>query len=114
MVDESKDKFDVIVVDQTLASDPNRMEGHEVVNYCRAKYPDAVIIGCTANAAKHSKSLLNAGADLVWAKPLPREDVIFANVNTMMRIRRPQLQASSSCKNAIIISSKEAATATRI
>lgn len=91
IVDESKELFDVIVVDQNLATDPNRMEGHEVVNYCRARFPDAVIIGATSNAPKHAKSLLFAGADLVWAKPLPCEEVIFANVSSMMRIRRPQL-----------------------
>lgn len=60
-MDESKEKFDVIVVDQNLATDPNRMEGHEVVNYCRAKYPDAVIIGATSNVPKHGKRLLVEG-----------------------------------------------------
>lgn len=27
---DTKEKFDVVVVDQTLSSDPNKMEGHEV------------------------------------------------------------------------------------
>ena len=81
------------MVDQTLSNDATKMEGHEVIQYVRSKFKDAVIIGCTANVPKHSKSLLAGGADLVWAKPLPKEDVIFANVDSMMKIRRPQLSS---------------------
>eukprot|EP00595_Chromulina_sp_UTEXLB2642_P002954 CAMPEP_0196765162 /NCGR_PEP_ID=MMETSP1095-20130614/7707_1 /TAXON_ID=96789 ORGANISM="Chromulina nebulosa, Strain UTEXLB2642" /NCGR_SAMPLE_ID=MMETSP1095 /ASSEMBLY_ACC=CAM_ASM_000446 /LENGTH=488 /DNA_ID=CAMNT_0042122691 /DNA_START=1257 /DNA_END=2723 /DNA_ORIENTATION=- len=91
-VEACKDyKFDVIVVDQTLASDPSRLQGHEVVRHIRNKYPESIIIGCTANVSKHSSNLLLAGADLVWAKPLPREDVIFASIDSMMKMRRPQI-----------------------
>ena len=54
---------------------------------------DAVIIGCTANVPKHSAALLSSGADLVWSKPLPKEDVIFASIETMMKMRRPQISS---------------------
>ena len=31
VVDDSKEKFDVIVIDESLAEDPSRLAGHEVI-----------------------------------------------------------------------------------
>jgi len=44
------------------------------------KMHDTVIIGCTSNTKRHTQSLLGAGADAVWPKPMPDDADILRDV----------------------------------
>mmetsp|Transcript_7180 Transcript_7180/g.10678 ORF Transcript_7180/g.10678 Transcript_7180/m.10678 type:complete len:583 (-) Transcript_7180:242-1990(-) len=79
----SKETFDIIFVDENLQSTGGYLLGHEVVKILRGNrsVPNStIIIGCSANAKKYATSFLEAGADAVWKKPMPGEDMIRSEI----------------------------------
>lgn len=63
------DKFDVIFVDQYMASIEKQMLGTETVRAMRSAGVDAVICGLSANNVEGA--YLRAGADAFMFKPFP-------------------------------------------
>lgn len=45
---------------------------------------DVIIIGCTANIDRHGQTFLDAGANAVWAKPIPEPAVLQQNIRELL------------------------------
>ena len=56
----------------------------KIINELRKRniFDSTVIVGCTLNLDKHGASLLGAGADTLWPKPIPPE--VFTRVFTLV------------------------------
>lgn len=93
LVNSSDEPFDVVIVDENMQSSGGSLLGHEIVDILR-KRPDmsqSVIIGCTSNAVRYANNFLAAGADAVWAKPMPDQDTIMSEVSSIRAARRNSL-----------------------
>ena len=69
-----KNFFDIIIMDQYMEGAGGIMVGTDVVASLRRDKTASFIIGCSGNDL--SDSFLAAGADVVWGKPLPSNEVI--------------------------------------
>ena len=57
------------------------------------KMTETVIIGCTGNTKRHTQSLLGAGADAVWPKPMPDEKEILSQLAYFLSRRNSKRSA---------------------
>mmetsp|Transcript_3569 Transcript_3569/g.5524 ORF Transcript_3569/g.5524 Transcript_3569/m.5524 type:complete len:1042 (-) Transcript_3569:850-3975(-) len=78
--------FDVILVDQYMEEGGGVMVGTDVVFAMRRMKFDAVLIGCSGNDL--NDQFIEAGADLVWQKPMPSNSKIIADVRAAMLQRK--------------------------
>lgn len=68
--------FDIIICDQYMEEAGGVLVGTDVVIALRRNHVNALIVGCSGNDL--NIEFMNAGADLVWGKPLPSNDQIIA------------------------------------
>ena len=81
LVDE--ERFDVIFVDQYMASVEKQLLGTETVQAMRSKGVQSVICGVSANDVE--EQFLNAGADAFMAKPFPcKKDTLKVELNQLL------------------------------
>ncbi|GAX24374.1 phytochrome D [Fistulifera solaris] len=70
--------FDVIIVDQYMEEAGGVMVGTDVCYAMRRMNIEAVMIGCSGNDL--DKEFMEAGANFVWKKPMPTNDMIIADL----------------------------------
>ncbi len=70
--------FDVIIVDQYMEEAGGVMVGTDVCYAMRRMNIEAVMIGCSGNDL--DKEFMEAGANFVWKKPMPINDMIIADL----------------------------------
>ena len=83
---ETVTPYNVFIVDENLDGGGGVLRGHEVISSLR-RNPHigyVIIIGCTANIAKHGQILLDAGANAVWSKPIPDPIVLQQNITELL------------------------------
>jgi len=83
------ENFDVVVVDQYMEEAGGVMVGTDVVFAMRRMRFEAVIIGCSGNDL--DDQFAEAGADLVWQKPMPSNSKIIDDIRAAM-LKRQSLQ----------------------
>jgi len=77
-----KDKFDVMIVDQYMEGAGGVMVGTDVVFAMRRMRIDSVLIGCSGNDI--GTQFFDAGADMVWQKPMPSNDQIIRDLRSCL------------------------------
>mmetsp|Transcript_22473 Transcript_22473/g.50161 ORF Transcript_22473/g.50161 Transcript_22473/m.50161 type:complete len:781 (-) Transcript_22473:2059-4401(-) len=77
-----KDKFDVMIVDQFMEEAGGVMVGTDVVFAMRRMRIDSILIGCSGNDI--GSQFFDAGADMVWQKPMPSNDKIIEDLRTSL------------------------------
>lgn len=80
-----REKFDVMVVDQFMEEAGGVMVGTDVVFAMRRMRIDSVIVGCSGNDI--GTQFFDAGADMVWKKPIPSNDAIIRDLRTALTKR---------------------------
>jgi signal transduction histidine kinase len=95
MIEENTDEadpgdFDVIVMDQFMTDAGGVLLGTDTILALRyrLKQTRPVIIGCSGNDLY--ERFVQAGADLVWQKPLPSNGTILAQLRTQLAIKQQQ------------------------
>lgn len=88
-----KEKFDVIVCDQYMEEAGGIMVGTDVVFAMRRMRIDSVIIGCSGNDMGSQFS--EAGADLVWQKPMPSNTKIIQDLRSSLSKRQSSTHTSN-------------------
>lgn len=68
-------RFDVIICDQYMEESGGVMVGTDAIIAMRREHVDAVIVGCSGNDV--DVEFYEAGADLVWGKPMPSNEEII-------------------------------------
>jgi signal transduction histidine kinase len=68
-------KFDVIICDQYMEESGGVMVGTDAIIAMRREGMDSFIIGCSGNDLEDE--FLEAGADMVWGKPMPSNNEII-------------------------------------
>ena len=76
------DKFDVMIVDQFMEGAGGVMVGTDVVFAMRRMRIDSVLIGCSGNDI--GTQFIDAGADMVWQKPMPSNDQIIRDLRSSL------------------------------
>jgi len=84
-----RNRFDVMIVDQFMEEAGGVMVGTDVVFAMRRMRIDSVIVGCSGNDI--GAQFFDAGADMVWKKPMPCND------NIIRDLRSALVQRSDSC-----------------
>lgn len=74
--------FDVIIVDQYMNEAGGVMVGTDVVYAMRRMKIKSVIVGCSGNDL--DKEFTEAGADMVWKKPMPTNSQIISNLRELL------------------------------
>ncbi len=82
----AKEKFDVIVVDQYMEEAGGVMVGTDVIFAMRRMKIDSIIIGCSGN--EMDDVFKEAGADWVWGKPMPSNEVTIMQLRSGMKNKR--------------------------
>jgi len=82
---ESGESYDVIVVDQYMEEAGGVLVGTEVVTAMRRMDVSSCIIGCSGNDLE--QKFLDAGADLVWQKPLPSNCTIIQQLRGRNKLK---------------------------
>jgi CheY-like chemotaxis protein len=85
--------FDIIVMDQYMEESGGVMIGTEVITALREMKVTSIIIGCSGNDVE--AEFIASGADLVWKKPLPMNEVIVEQLRLKLQSRQVQTNASS-------------------
>ena len=88
------EKFDVMIVDQYMESAGGVMVGTDVVFTMRRMRIESVLIGCSGNDI--GTQFFDAGADMVWQKPMPSNDQIIRDLRKTLSDRGIVLSSSSS------------------
>lgn len=78
--------FDVIVVDQYMEEAGGVMVGTDVVFAMRRQRIGSIIIGCSGNDM--DDLFQEAGADWVWKKPMPSNDIIVQQLSIGLEERK--------------------------
>jgi signal transduction histidine kinase/CheY-like chemotaxis protein len=78
--------FDVIVMDQYMEESGGVMVGTDAVIALRRSKVQSLIIGCSGNDV--DAQFRAAGADLVWKKPMPSNEVMIQQIRQELRRRR--------------------------
>lgn len=75
VVERTGRQYDLLVVDQVLDSSGGVLTGHEIIQRLRQRgdMGNTLMIGCTANIKAYGETILAAGANAVWAKPMQDE-----------------------------------------
>lgn len=89
-----KERFDVMIVDQYMESAGGVMVGTDVVFAMRRMRIESVLIGCSGNDI--GTQFFDAGADMVWQKPMPSNDQIIRDLRSTLSARGIMLSSSSS------------------
>jgi PAS domain S-box-containing protein len=89
----AQDKFDVMIVDQFMEAAGGVMVGTDVVFAMRRMRIDSVLIGCSGNDI--GTQFLDAGADMVWQKPMPSNEQIIRDLRTALDKRGIALSAQN-------------------
>ena len=76
------EKFDVMIVDQFMDGAGGVMVGTDVVFAMRRMRIDSVLIGCSGNDI--GAQFFDAGADMVWQKPMPTNDQIIRDLRSCL------------------------------
>lgn len=86
-LNEMKYRCDVMFIDQNLSRDG--MLGSSFVEKIRNEFNmrGTIIIGCVSQVPVNTQMFLQAGADEVWVKPLPRPDIIKRNIDMLVASR---------------------------
>ena len=71
-----KQSFDIMICDQYLEEAGGVMVGTDFIVAARRNGSNSLIVGCSGNDL--STAFMDAGADMVWGKPLPKNDEILA------------------------------------
>lgn len=90
-----RDKFDIMVVDQFMEAAGGVMVGTDVVFAMRRMRIDSVIVGCSGNDI--GTQFFDAGADMVWQKPMPSNDKIIRDLRSAFVKRRGRSTDSIAC-----------------
>jgi len=77
-----KEKFDVMIVDQYMEGAGGVMVGTDVVFAMRRMRIDSVLIGCSGNDI--GAQFIDAGADMVWQKPMPKNEQIIKDLRSSL------------------------------
>jgi len=77
-----QEKFDVMIVDQFMEEAGGVMVGTDVVFAMRRMRIDSIIIGCSGNDI--GTQFFDAGADMVWQKPMPTNDQIIQDLRSAL------------------------------
>ena len=88
------ERFDVMIVDQFMESAGGVMVGTDVVFAMRRMRIDSVLIGCSGNDI--GTQFFDAGADMVWQKPMPSNNQIIRDLRTTLSNRGIVLSSSSA------------------
>jgi CheY-like chemotaxis protein len=80
------EKFDLVIVDQYMEEAGGVMVGTDVVFAMRRMRIESVIIGCSGNDM--DDQFYEAGADMVWKKPMPSNAEIIEHLNSSIAKRR--------------------------
>lgn len=92
----AKSQFDIIVVDQYMEEAGGVMVGTDVVFAMRRMKIDSIIIGCSGNDM--DDVFKEAGADWVWGKPMPSNQVAMKQLRMGLESRkRKQEEESNLC-----------------
>jgi signal transduction histidine kinase len=78
-------RFDIIICDQYMEEAGGVMVGTDVIIAMRRQHVEALIIGCSGNDLE--AEFREAGADLVWGKPMPTNDEIIRQLRQGLRDR---------------------------
>lgn len=70
-----KQSFDIMICDQYLEEAGGVMVGTDFIVAARRNGSNSLIVGCSGNDL--SNAFMDAGADMVWGKPLPKNDEIL-------------------------------------
>ena len=73
---ERNQAFDIIVCDQYMDDAGGVMLGTDTIIALRRERIDSLIIGCSGNDL--SNEFIESGADIVWSKPMPSNEVIIS------------------------------------
>lgn len=84
-----KETFDVIVVDQYMEEAGGVMVGTDVVFAMRRMRIKSIIIGCSGNDM--DEQFTEAGADMVWKKPMPSNPKIISDIRSGMAGRKKEI-----------------------
>ena len=71
-----------MIVDQFMEGAGGVMVGTDVVFAMRRMRIDSVLIGCSANDI--GAQFFDAGADMVWQKPMPTNDQIIRDLRSCL------------------------------
>jgi signal transduction histidine kinase/CheY-like chemotaxis protein len=78
-------RFDIIICDQYMEEGGGVLVGTDVIIAMRRECVDALIIGCSGNELE--EHFHEAGADLVWGKPIPNNNEIIRQFRQGLRDR---------------------------
>jgi CheY-like chemotaxis protein len=78
-------RFDIIICDQYMEEAGGVMVGTDVIIAMRRENVEALIIGCSGNDL--DDEFHQAGADLVWGKPMPSNEEIIRQFRQGLRDR---------------------------
>eukprot|EP00531_Pseudo-nitzschia_arenysensis_P000480 CAMPEP_0116153182 /NCGR_PEP_ID=MMETSP0329-20121206/21089_1 /TAXON_ID=697910 /ORGANISM="Pseudo-nitzschia arenysensis, Strain B593" /LENGTH=1038 /DNA_ID=CAMNT_0003650035 /DNA_START=421 /DNA_END=3537 /DNA_ORIENTATION=- len=90
------DTFDVMIVDQYMEGAGGVMVGTDVVFAMRRMRIDSVLIGCSGNDI--GTQFFDAGADMVWQKPMPSNDQIIRDLRSSLDKRGFALSCTGTRK----------------
>ena len=86
-INGEKRAFDVVIMDQFMEGAGGVLLGSETVKLMREKHHvDCLIIGCSANAVE--SDFEDAGADLFWGKPTPKNALIVEQIRSGVLAKR--------------------------
>jgi len=79
------ERFDIIVMDQYMQQAGGVLVGTDVLIALRRANVDSIMIGCSGNDLE--EKFKDAGAVLVWKKPLPPNDEIIKSLRQLLAAR---------------------------
>lgn len=80
----SKSTFTIIIMDQFMDTAGGKLLGSETIATLRLRGIRSFIIGCSGNFLE--KEFLDAGADIVWQKPIPDNSEILRQLRSCLEI----------------------------
>jgi len=83
---EGSTNFDLVVMDHFMPLCGGQMTGTETIRAIRPLVPRGVIVGSSGNDM--SKEHADAGADLFWLKPVPKDDVLLDDLRDAFEFKR--------------------------
>ena len=103
---------DVLIIDQDLKTAGGRMMGTDVVARLKAQdgWDDTVFIGLTATGQEARDAFIEAGADLVWTKPMPEKFEVQAAIYNFQNKRKQKLHGNAEGEVTPLLKSVEKVT----
>ena len=83
IIEECDFIFDLVIVDQTLSSDSDRLRGCDIAHQLQSNADKTLLIGLTDHKYDNEALLTLTGTKVVWEKPLKSEEYIINGLALM-------------------------------